>query len=97
MYPGMVHVFQAIPFLPEAGMALERMLEFMQRKESEVDGHGEVEEEVVVGLEEEEVIVSLEEEVIANLEAEEETKVSENVITDKMRAGGCQTRDDDPR
>ncbi|KAF9359347.1 hypothetical protein BGX26_012551 [Mortierella sp. AD094] len=35
MYPGMVHVFQAIPFLPEAGMALQRMLEFMQRKEAD--------------------------------------------------------------
>ncbi|KAI1314516.1 hypothetical protein EDD11_002032 [Mortierella claussenii] len=35
MYPGMVHVFQAIPFLPEANMALERMLEFMQRKEDD--------------------------------------------------------------
>ncbi|KAG0331287.1 hypothetical protein BG000_011048 [Podila horticola] len=39
MYPGMVHVFQAIPFLPEANMALERMLEFMQRKEGEVEAH----------------------------------------------------------
>ncbi|KAI8604099.1 Alpha/Beta hydrolase protein [Dissophora ornata] len=35
MYPGMVHVFQAFPFLPESSIALERMLEFMQRKEAE--------------------------------------------------------------
>ncbi|KAF9198611.1 hypothetical protein BGZ49_000514 [Haplosporangium sp. Z 27] len=35
MYPGMVHVFQAIPFLPQANMALERMLEFMERKEAD--------------------------------------------------------------
>ncbi|KAG0349838.1 hypothetical protein BGZ54_004166 [Gamsiella multidivaricata] len=34
MYPGMVHVFQAIPFLPESNLALKRMLEFMQRKET---------------------------------------------------------------
>ncbi|KAF9406836.1 hypothetical protein BGZ94_002940 [Podila epigama] len=44
MYPGMVHVFQAIPFLPEASMALTRMLEFMQRKEDEVTA------EVYVGI-----------------------------------------------
>ncbi|KAF9294075.1 hypothetical protein BGZ74_011424 [Mortierella antarctica] len=37
MYPGMVHVFHAIPFLPEANIALERMLDFMQRKESEAE------------------------------------------------------------
>ncbi|KAF9325937.1 hypothetical protein BGZ91_002186 [Linnemannia elongata] len=36
MYPGMVHVFQAFPFLPESSMALQRMLEFMQRKEADV-------------------------------------------------------------
>ncbi|KAF9113246.1 hypothetical protein BGX27_001947 [Mortierella sp. AM989] len=35
MYPGMIHVFQAIPFLPEASMALQRILEFMQRKEAD--------------------------------------------------------------
>ncbi|KAF9948543.1 hypothetical protein BGZ72_009570 [Mortierella alpina] len=35
IYPGMVHVFQAIPFLPESNMALERMLDFMERKEGE--------------------------------------------------------------
>ncbi|CAO3574376.1 unnamed protein product [Mortierella alpina] len=35
IYPGMVHVFQAIPFLPESSMALERMLDFMERKEAE--------------------------------------------------------------
>ncbi|KAF9150946.1 hypothetical protein BG015_007228 [Linnemannia schmuckeri] len=35
IYPGMVHVFQAIPFLPESSMALQRMLEFMQRKEAD--------------------------------------------------------------
>ncbi|KAF9985084.1 hypothetical protein BGZ65_011792 [Modicella reniformis] len=35
MYPEMVHVFQAIPFLPESSMALERMLEFMERKEAD--------------------------------------------------------------
>ncbi|KAF9570943.1 hypothetical protein EC968_001194 [Mortierella alpina] len=35
IYPGMVHVFQAIPFLPESNMALERMLDFMERKEAE--------------------------------------------------------------
>ncbi|KAG0092746.1 hypothetical protein BGZ92_008749 [Podila epicladia] len=39
MYPGMVHVFHAIPFLPEANIALERILEFMQRKESEAEEH----------------------------------------------------------
>ncbi|KAF9901608.1 hypothetical protein EC991_005851 [Linnemannia zychae] len=42
MYPGMVHVFQAIPFLPESSMALQRMLEFMQRKEAEVAGLEEI-------------------------------------------------------
>lgn len=36
MYPGMVHVFQAFPFLLESSMALQRMLEFMQRKEADV-------------------------------------------------------------
>lgn len=35
-YPGMVHVFQAFPFLPESSMALQRMLEFMQLKEADV-------------------------------------------------------------
>ncbi|KAF9541752.1 hypothetical protein EC957_002710 [Mortierella hygrophila] len=35
-YPGMVHVFQAFPFLPESSMALQRMLEFMQRKEADI-------------------------------------------------------------
>lgn len=35
MYPGMVHVFQAIPLLPESSMALQRILEFMERKEAE--------------------------------------------------------------
>ncbi|KAF8937447.1 hypothetical protein BGZ47_009046 [Haplosporangium gracile] len=35
IYPGMVHVFQAFPFLPESSMALQRMLEFMQRKEAD--------------------------------------------------------------
>ncbi|KAF9284531.1 hypothetical protein BGZ68_004631 [Mortierella alpina] len=35
IYPGMVHVFQAIPFLPESSMALERMRDFMERKEAE--------------------------------------------------------------
>ncbi|KAG0205100.1 hypothetical protein BGX28_003200 [Mortierella sp. GBA30] len=35
MYPGMVHVFQAIPFLPESSMALERILNFLLRKEAE--------------------------------------------------------------
>ncbi|KAG0304007.1 hypothetical protein BGZ98_006033 [Dissophora globulifera] len=37
MYPGMVHVFQAVPFLPETNTALQRMLEFMQRKEANAD------------------------------------------------------------
>ncbi|KFH69870.1 hypothetical protein MVEG_04674 [Podila verticillata NRRL 6337] len=72
MYPGMVHVFQAIPFLPEANMALERILEFMQRKEGEVEEHGEVE----VEEEEEE-----EEEEVAVLGVEEETKEAENMFT----------------
>ncbi|KAF9365163.1 hypothetical protein BGX34_011135 [Mortierella sp. NVP85] len=37
MYPGMVHVFQAIPYMPESSMALQRMLEFMERKEADID------------------------------------------------------------
>ncbi|KAG0001080.1 hypothetical protein BGZ79_005115 [Entomortierella chlamydospora] len=45
MYPGMVHVFQAIPFLPEAGMALERIRDFMHRKEA--DNEAEVTEAAV--------------------------------------------------
>ncbi|KAG0202139.1 hypothetical protein BGX33_009886 [Mortierella sp. NVP41] len=40
MYPGMVHVFQAFPFLPESSMALQRMLEFMQRREANAAGSG---------------------------------------------------------
>lgn len=36
IYPGMVHVFQAFPFLAESSMALQRMLEFMQRKEANI-------------------------------------------------------------
>ncbi|GJJ68476.1 hypothetical protein EMPS_00822 [Entomortierella parvispora] len=41
MYPGMVHVFQAIPFLPDASLALQRMYEFLERKESETDDKNE--------------------------------------------------------
>ncbi|KAF9178418.1 hypothetical protein BGZ50_007741 [Haplosporangium sp. Z 11] len=37
IYPGMVHVFQAIPFLPESAMALERLYEFMQRQEAQLE------------------------------------------------------------
>ncbi|KAG0284261.1 hypothetical protein BGZ96_011360 [Linnemannia gamsii] len=36
MYPGMVHVFQAFPFLPDSSMALQRMREFMQRQEADI-------------------------------------------------------------
>ncbi|KAG0254698.1 hypothetical protein BG011_005563 [Mortierella polycephala] len=37
IYPGMVHVFQAFPFLPESGMALGRLHEFMQRHEAQME------------------------------------------------------------
>ncbi|KAF9914325.1 hypothetical protein BX616_008518 [Lobosporangium transversale] len=37
LYPHMVHVFQIIPFLPGTELALQRMLEFMQRHESTKD------------------------------------------------------------
>jgi len=41
MYPGMVHVFQAIPFLPDSSLALQRMREFLERKEFEMDHENE--------------------------------------------------------
>ncbi|KAF9580342.1 hypothetical protein BGW38_003051, partial [Lunasporangiospora selenospora] len=63
MFPEMVHVFQAIPFLPESSMALERMKEFLVRRELEMEEsgqspfssrRGEEEEEEEDGEEEEE-------------------------------------------
>lgn len=64
VYPGMVHVFQAIPFLPESSMALQRMLEFMQRKEADVTAC-----EETVGLE---VLVEVGQETDEEQENEEE-------------------------
>ncbi|KAF9429784.1 hypothetical protein BGZ76_001107 [Entomortierella beljakovae] len=70
MYPGMVHVFQAIPFLPESGMALQRMLDFMQRKEADREEEKRKEEEEEVEVEEEEEEVE-EEETLVDLKVEE--------------------------
>ncbi|KAF9917044.1 hypothetical protein FBU30_001032 [Linnemannia zychae] len=73
MYPGMVHVFQAIPFLPETDLALQRMLEFMERKESEAAMM-----EETVGLEVSRSI-DVEEELKSEDKAEEEYDEMEEV------------------
>lgn len=78
MYPGMVHVFQAIPFLPESSMALQRMLEFMQRKEADVAAC-----EETVGLE---VSVEVGEEADDEQEDEEEVAMMKE-LEDVVIAG----------
>ncbi|KAG0375394.1 hypothetical protein BGX24_009168 [Mortierella sp. AD032] len=79
IYPGMVHVFQAMPFLREADMALQRMLEFMQRKESDVGGL-----EEIVGIE---IPLSVKEKAGDELDEEDEDEAVVKELEEVVIAG----------